>query len=83
MATSINPNNHALDGDSPSSVMEKEVMAELAHFFGFRDQYLGHLTSSGTIGNLEVLWIARKIHLSKKLDSLTMHTTHTLECAKC
>jgi glutamate/tyrosine decarboxylase-like PLP-dependent enzyme len=81
LAMNINPNNHALDGGPPSSEMEKEVMAELAHFFGFKDQYLAHLTSSGTIGNLEALWIARKIHPSKKIGfSTNAHYTHSRMC---
>ncbi|MCG8372334.1 MAG: aspartate aminotransferase family protein, partial [Balneolales bacterium] len=34
LAMTINPNNHALDGGPPSSEMEKEVVANLADFFG-------------------------------------------------
>ncbi|HEX7270150.1 MAG TPA: aspartate aminotransferase family protein, partial [Streptosporangiaceae bacterium] len=48
----INPNNHALDGGPATSAMEKEAVAQLAAMFGFRT-HLGHLTSSGTIANLE------------------------------
>lgn len=54
----INPNNHALDGGPATAHMEKEVVADLAAMFGFTD-HLGHLTSSGTIANLEALWVAR------------------------
>jgi glutamate/tyrosine decarboxylase-like PLP-dependent enzyme len=50
----VNPNNHALDGGKVTSEMEKEVVAELATMFGYRT-HLGHLTSSGTIANLEAL----------------------------
>lgn len=32
LASSINPNNHALDGGPPSSEMEKEIMPMLAKF---------------------------------------------------
>ncbi len=77
MAMSINPNNHALDGGPPSSEMEKEVMKELADFFGYGDEFLGHLTSSGTIANLEALWIARQSHPCKKIAfSENAHYTH-------
>ncbi len=77
MAMSINPNNHALDGGPPSSEMEKEVMIELAKFFGYGDQFLGHLTASGTIANLEALWVARQSHPSKKIAfSTNSHYTH-------
>lgn len=81
MAMSINPNNHALDGGPPSSEMEKEVIAELAEFFGYGDTYLGHLTASGTIANLEALWIARESHPGKKIAfSSNSHYTHERMC---
>lgn len=81
LAMTINPNNHALDGGPPSSEMEKEVLAILAQFFGYGDQYLGHLTSSGTIGNLEALWVARETHPSKKIAfSQNAHYTHSRMC---
>lgn len=81
IAMSINPNNHALDGGPPSSEMEKEVIEKLAHFFGYGDSYLGHLTSSGTIANLEALWIARKSHPHKKIAfSENSHYTHERMC---
>lgn len=81
LAMTINPNNHALDGGPPSSEMEKEVIAELARFFGYGDKYLGHLTSSGTLGNLEALWVAREIHPTKKIAfSANAHYTHGRMC---
>src|SRR3954462_4970842 len=57
LAMSINPNNHARDGGRASSAMEIEAVAEIAGMFGW-NEYLGHLTSSGTIANLEALWVA-------------------------
>ncbi len=81
LAMTINPNNHALDGGPPSSEMEKEVLAMLADFFGFGNKYLGHLTSSGTIGNLEALWVARESHPTKKIAfSQNAHYTHSRMC---
>lgn len=81
MAMTINPNNHALDGGPPSSEMEKEVIAELAHFFGYGDSFLGHLTSSGTIANLEALWVARQSNPGKKIAfSQNSHYTHERMC---
>lgn len=81
MAMSINPNNHALDGGPPSSEMEKEVVADLAEFFGYGEEYLGHLTASGTIANLEALWIARESHPGKKIAfSSNSHYTHERMC---
>src|SRR5471032_1180182 len=61
LAMSVNPNNHALDGGRASSAMELEAVAALAKMFGF-PQHLGHLTSSGTIVNLEALWVAGQLH---------------------
>lgn len=58
----INPNNHALDGGPATGEMEKEVVRKLAGMVHFPHEALGHLTSSGTIANLEALWIARELH---------------------
>ncbi|SMO77931.1 pyridoxal phosphate-dependent decarboxylase family protein [Gracilimonas mengyeensis] len=81
LASTINPNNHALDGGPPSSEMEKEAVAKLARFFGYGDDYLGHLTASGTIANLEALWVARESHPGKKiLFSENAHYTHERMC---
>ncbi|MCP9290826.1 pyridoxal phosphate-dependent decarboxylase family protein [Gracilimonas sediminicola] len=81
MAMSINPNNHALDGGPPSSEMEKEAVAELAQFFGYGEEFLGHLTASGTIANLEALWVARESHPDKKIAfSENSHYTHQRMC---
>src|ERR1700730_6254937 len=57
----LNPNNHALDGGPATAAMEQEAVSGLARMFGL-PQSLGHLTSSGTIANLEALWVAREIH---------------------
>src|SRR5579871_1381076 len=61
LAMTINPNNHARDGGRASSAMEIEAVAEIAAMFGWEEGgFLGHLTSSGTLANLEALWIAGK-----------------------
>ncbi|MEM6336475.1 MAG: aminotransferase class V-fold PLP-dependent enzyme [Bacteroidota bacterium] len=76
-AMRINPNNHALDGGPPTSHMEKEVMQMLAGLFDFPGDALGHLTSSGTIANLEALWIGRCLHPDKGIaHSEEAHYTH-------
>ena len=64
LAMLVNPNNHALDGGPPTAAMEREAVAELASLFGFSADgrpWLGHLTASGTIANLEALWVAREV----------------------
>ena len=76
----INPNNHALDGGPATSAMEKEVVAALARMFGF-SQHLGHLTSSGTIANLEALYVARELHPGRGVAYSTgAHYTHARMC---
>jgi glutamate/tyrosine decarboxylase-like PLP-dependent enzyme len=77
LAMTINPNNHALDGGPPTSGMEKEVIAQFAEFFGFGKNALGHLTSGGTVANLEALWVARHLHPGKPVAfSKAAHYTH-------
>ncbi|MFN9743221.1 MAG: pyridoxal phosphate-dependent decarboxylase family protein [Acidobacteriota bacterium] len=72
----INPNNHALDGGPATGALEKEVVTDLAHLFGFGNP-LGHLTSSGTIANLEALWVARELAPGKAIAfSREAHYTH-------
>ena len=72
----INPNNHALDGGRATSEMEKEAVAELAAMFGL-PAHLGHLTSSGTIANLEALFVARELHPGQAIAcSEEAHYTH-------
>ncbi len=79
-AMQVNPNNHALDGGPATAAMEKEVVAQLAGMFGFAD-HLGHLTSSGTIANLEALYVARETHPSLGIAySADAHYTHARMC---
>src|SRR5260370_2787683 len=76
----VNPNNHALDGGRVTSQMEKEVVADLAAMFGFAT-HLGHLTSSGTIANLEALYVARELHPGAGIAySADAHYTHSRMC---
>ena len=76
----INPNNHALDGGPVTGQMEKDVVARLAQMFGLRT-HLGHLTSSGTIANLEALYVARELHPGRGIAySAEAHYTHSRMC---
>jgi glutamate/tyrosine decarboxylase-like PLP-dependent enzyme len=77
----INPNNHALDGGPGTSALEGEVVADLAKMFGFGAPFLGHLTSSGTIANLEALWVARELQPGKRIVyGAGAHYTHGRMC---
>jgi glutamate/tyrosine decarboxylase-like PLP-dependent enzyme len=74
-AMCINPNNHALEGGPPTSAMEKEVVGRIASMFGM-ETHLGHLTTGGTVANLEALWIARQASPGVMLASADAHYTH-------
>ncbi len=77
----VNPNNHALDGGPATSEMEKEAVQDLARMLGLAEPFLGHLTSSGTIANLEALWIARELHPDKGVAyGANAHYTHGRMC---
>jgi tyrosine decarboxylase/aspartate 1-decarboxylase len=76
LAMWLNPNNHALDGGRASSQMEKEAVSEIAAMFGW-ETHLGHLTSGGTMANLEALWIARCLRPAGRVAaSQQAHYTH-------
>src|SRR3954447_24668888 len=72
----LNPNNHALDGGPATAAMEKDAVAQIAAMFGL-PEHLGHLTASGTIANLEALWVARELHPDSAIVSgANAHYTH-------
>lgn len=74
----INPNNHALDGGPATAAMEKEVVNDLAAMFHLPQPVLGHLTSSGTIANLESLWVSRHLAPDKLIVfNEDAHYTHS------
>jgi glutamate/tyrosine decarboxylase-like PLP-dependent enzyme len=76
LAMAINPNNHARDGGRASSELEIEAVVEIARMFGWT-RFLGHLTSSGTIANLEALWVAGLVAPGKRIvASEQAHYTH-------
>ncbi|MCY4170841.1 MAG: aminotransferase class V-fold PLP-dependent enzyme [Bacteroidetes bacterium] len=76
-AMRINPNNHALDGGPPTAAMEKEVVDKLAKMFNFPEHSLGHLTTSGTIANLEALFVSRQENPDKIIAvGSAAHYTH-------
>jgi glutamate/tyrosine decarboxylase-like PLP-dependent enzyme len=78
LAMTVNPNNHARDGGRASSAMEIEAVDQIAAMFGWEaGSYLGHLTSSGTIANLEALWVAGQSAPGKRIvASEQAHYTH-------
>jgi tyrosine decarboxylase / aspartate 1-decarboxylase len=79
LALWINPNNHALDGGRASSGLEREAVAAIARMFGYQE-HLGHLSASGTIANLEALWVARHAKPGLVVASSQAHYTHSRMC---
>jgi glutamate/tyrosine decarboxylase-like PLP-dependent enzyme len=76
----VNPNNHALDGGPATARMEKEAVEQLAQMFGL-PEHLGHLTTSGTVANLEALYVARELHPGRGIAySAEAHYTHSRMC---
>ncbi len=74
----INPNNHSIDASPATTQMEREVLRQMAAMFEYPEEFLGHLTWSGTTANLEALWIARELQPSKKIaHSADAHYTHS------
>lgn len=82
IAQRINPNAHALDGGPATTKLEIDVVDTMKTMFGYDPvSSLGHLTSSGTIANLEALWIARELHPDKAIAySNLAHYTHSRMC---
>jgi glutamate/tyrosine decarboxylase-like PLP-dependent enzyme len=80
-AMRINPNNHALDGGPATAELEREAVEQIAEMFGYDRHSLGHLTSSGTLANLEALWVARQLRPGAAVAfSSEAHYTHARMC---
>ncbi|MCB5178530.1 aminotransferase class V-fold PLP-dependent enzyme [Streptomyces sp. SMC 277] len=76
----FNPNNHAAEGGPATTEMEKEAVADLAAMFGL-PAHVGHLTTSGTMANLEALYVARQLHPDRGIAySAECHYTHERMC---
>lgn len=74
----LNPNNHSLDASPATTQMERDVLKQMAAMFEYPEEFLGHLTWSGTTANLEALWIARELQPTKKIaHSADAHYTHS------
>lgn len=77
MTSFVNPNNHALDGGRATSALELEVIDQLGSMVGYT-RCLGHLTSGGTMANLEALWVGRQsTPYATVLASSASHYTHS------
>lgn len=56
-----NPNNHAYEGGPVTTEMEMEVVDLLLKMVGYKTGW-GHLTSGGSLANMEALWAARDFY---------------------
>ena len=57
-----NPNNVSAEASPVTTRLELEVAAQLAHMVGYApERQWGHLTSGGSVANLEALWVARNV----------------------
>jgi glutamate/tyrosine decarboxylase-like PLP-dependent enzyme len=56
-----NPNNHAYEGGPVTTEMEMEVADQMLKFTGLNTGW-GHLTSGGSLANMEALWAARDFY---------------------
>lgn len=54
-----NPNNVSSEAAPVTVRMESEVCRWICRMLGYGDESWGHLTSGGTIANIEALWTAR------------------------
>ena len=76
MAMLLNSNNHAFDGGPATAHLEREAVDQIARMLG-HETHLSHLTASGTIANLEALWVARSLHPDDVIvSSAQAHYTH-------
>ncbi len=74
----LNPNNHSIDASPATTEMERDVLKQMAAMFEYPEEFLGHLTWSGTTANLEALWIARELEPTKRIaHSADAHYTHS------
>jgi len=58
-----NPNNVSTEGGATTTAYEIEVARQLAALMGYPESAWGHITSGGTVANIESLWVARNLKL--------------------
>jgi glutamate/tyrosine decarboxylase-like PLP-dependent enzyme len=61
-----NPNNHAYEGGPVTTEMEMDVVEQLLRLVGFETGW-GHLTSGGSLANMEALWAVRDFRKPGKM----------------
>jgi glutamate/tyrosine decarboxylase-like PLP-dependent enzyme len=56
VAMFFNQNNVAPEGGPMTTVLEREVGQDLCKMLGYSSRSWGHLTSGGSVSNLESMW---------------------------
>lgn len=56
-----NPNNVTSEASPVTTTYELEVSKDLSELVGYEGKTWGHLTSGGSLANLEAMWVARNI----------------------
>ncbi len=75
-----NPNNHAYEGGPATTELELEVVSDLLRLVGFESGW-GHLSSGGSLANLEALWAVRDLrNEGKVLFSVASHLSWKRIC---
>ncbi len=62
-----NPNNVTAESAPVTVQLELEAAQMIAAMLGFGDDAWAHLTSGGTLANLEALWVARTVSLLPRI----------------
>jgi glutamate/tyrosine decarboxylase-like PLP-dependent enzyme len=72
-----NPNNYCAEGGAATLEMEQDVVRQLAEMLHLPVTACGHLTSSGTLANLEALWVSRELRPGQAVVMTDQaHTSH-------
>lgn len=78
----INPSNYSDESGRATVEMESELVKDIAAMFRLPQGALGHLTTSGTIANLEGLWVSRELGRGKAIAfSEQGHFIHERLCS--
>jgi len=76
----FNPNNHDARYGAATLAMEREVVAQFAAMLGLPTATAGHLTSGGSVANLDGLWRARRGRTGGVAVSQDAHYVHRRNC---
>jgi len=76
----FNPNNHDARHGAATLAMEQEAVAQLAAMLGLPAGVSGHLTSGGSVANLDGLWRARSGRTGGVAASQDAHHVHRRNC---